>query len=163
MPGGEFDRAEQEWRAQPSSVPRDTGLAWLLATCPDAQRRKPAEAVKLAKQATEGPPRLAYRPWLALGVAQYRNGDWKEAIASLDKSLKLHEGGDGIALFFLAMSQWRLGEKVKARESHDKAVAWTDKNKPQDEELRRFRAEAARLFGVSDSPPPSEGGTVPGK
>jgi tetratricopeptide (TPR) repeat protein len=161
--GREFDRAEQEWRAQPSSVPRDTRLAWLLATCPDAKRRKPAVAVQLAKKATEGPPRVASRSWLALGVAQYRNGNWKESVASLDKSMKLHEGGDGIALFSLAMSQWRLGEKAKAREWHDKAVAWTDKNRPQDEELCRFRAEAAQLLGVSDSPPPNEGGAVPGK
>jgi hypothetical protein len=31
-----------------------------------------------------------------------------------------------------------------------------EKNKPQDEELRRFRAEAAALLSVKDQPTPKE-------
>jgi hypothetical protein len=49
-----------------------------------------------------------------------------------------------------------LGEKDVARTWYDKAVAWMDKNKSQDEdELRRFRTEAAELLGIL-APPPRE-------
>ena len=40
------------------------------------------------------------------------------------------------------------GEKGKAREWYDRTVQWMDKNQPADEELRRFRAEAAELLGI---------------
>jgi uncharacterized protein HemY len=88
--------------------------------------------------------------WNTLGVAQYRAKDWKAAIAALDKSMKLGPGGDCSASFFLAMSHWQLGEKAEARKWFDKAVKWMDKNLPQNEELRRFRAEAAALLGVTE-------------
>ncbi len=32
----------------------------------------------------------------------------------------------------------------------DQDVTWMEKNKPEDEELRRFRTEAAALLGVSE-------------
>ena len=51
--------------------------------------------------------------------------------------------------FFLAMAHWQLGAKDKAHEWYDPAVRWMDKNQPTDEELRRFRAEAAELLGLN--------------
>jgi len=60
------------------------------------------------------------------------------------------------------MAHWRLGEKGKARAWYDRAVRWMDEKQPADEELRRFRAEAAGLLGVKDgkdsplSPRPAE-------
>ena len=69
-------------------------------------------------------------------------GDWKAAIAALEKSMELRKGGDSNDWFFLAMAHWQLGEKDKAREWYDRAVQWMDKNQPKNEELRRFRAEA---------------------
>ena len=50
------------------------------------------------------------------------------------------------------MAQWQLGEKEKASTWYDQAIAWMDKNNPQNEELRRFRAEAAALLGIKDEP-----------
>src|SRR5687767_3747973 len=46
------------------------------------------------------------------------------------------------------MAHWQLGEKDKAREWHDRAAQWMDKHQPTDEELLRFRAEAAELLGI---------------
>ena len=37
------------------------------------------------------------------------------------------------------MAHWRVGEKKQSREDYDKAVAWMEKHKPGDEELKRFR------------------------
>ena len=123
-------------------------LAWLLATCADAKLRDPKQAVKLAKRAVELAPKNPGYP-NTLGAAYYRTGDLKAAIAAFEKSMKLRKGGDSFDWFFLAMAQWKLGEKDKARELYERAVRWMDKNKPKDEELRRFRSEAAELLGVN--------------
>jgi tetratricopeptide (TPR) repeat protein len=126
-------------------------LAWLLTTCPDPQLRDPGEAVRLARMATELAPRNGSY-WNTLGIAQYRAGDWTAAITALNKSMQLRRSGDSTDYFFLAMAHWQLGEKDQAREWYDKAVQWMDKNKPEDDELRRFRAEAAEMLKVSGTP-----------
>ena len=46
------------------------------------------------------------------------------------------------------MAHWQLGDKPQARSWYDKAVPWMEKNQPKNEELVRFRAEAAALLGV---------------
>jgi Flp pilus assembly protein TadD len=92
-----------------------------------------------------------------LGIAQYRNGDHKTAMETLKKSMDLRSGGDAFDWFFLAMAHWQLKNQDEARRWYDKAVAWVDKNQPKDEELLRFRAEAAQLLGVAEQlPPPVE-------
>ena len=58
--------------------------------------------------------------------------------------------GDATDWFFLAMAHWQLGDKDEARKWYDKAVEWMDKNQPKNEELLRFRAEAAELLGISE-------------
>jgi WD40 repeat protein/serine/threonine protein kinase/Flp pilus assembly protein TadD len=124
-------------------------LAWLLATCPDARLRDPARAVGLAKRAVDLAPGDS-NAWNTLGVAHYRAGDWQAAIDSLTKAVELQGGGTAFDFFFLALAHGRRGEKETARKWFDQAVPWMDKNAPQDEELRRFRAEAAELLGVKD-------------
>ena len=52
--------------------------------------------------------------------------------------------------FFLAMAHWQLADKPQAHSWYDKAVSWMEKNQPKDEELIRFRAEAAALLGVKE-------------
>ncbi|MFL5240711.1 MAG: tetratricopeptide repeat protein [Gemmataceae bacterium] len=122
-------------------------LAWLLATCPELKARNPKRAVEFAKKATE----LASQEgnyWNTLGVAHYRVGDYKAAIAALEKSIELRKGGDSFDSFFLGMARWQLGEKDQARKCYEQAVQWMDKNQPKNEELIRFRAEAEMLIGI---------------
>jgi hypothetical protein len=66
--------------------------------------------------------------------------------------MKLRKGGDCTDCFFLAMAHWQLGEKPRARSWYDKAVPWMEKNQPKNEELIRFRTEAAAaaLLGVNE-------------
>jgi tetratricopeptide (TPR) repeat protein len=144
----EYKLAEKAWRDEPRNARSRSCLAWLLATCPDVQLRKPAEAVELAKQATADPPWPDARPWQALGAAQYRGGNAKEALAALEKSRQL-SGGDGIGGFLLAMVYWQQGEKEQARRWHDAAVSWMEKRRPHDPEMLRLRDEAASLLGVA--------------
>jgi serine/threonine protein kinase/tetratricopeptide (TPR) repeat protein len=124
-------------------------LAWLLATCPETKFRDTTRAVASAKKAVELKPKDGDH-WNTLGVAQYRAGDWKAAIATLEKSMELRKGGDSFDWFFLAMARWQLGDKKDARKWYDQAVQWMEKNQPKDEELARFRAEAEELLGVKE-------------
>ena len=80
----------------------------------------------------------------------------KAAIAALEKSVTLRKGGDSFDWFFLAMAHWQLGEKGEARKWYDQAIDWMDKNQPKNEELVRFRDEAAELLGITEKPNPKE-------
>jgi Tetratricopeptide repeat/WD domain, G-beta repeat len=126
------------------------GLAWLLATCPDAPYRDPTRAVELATRAFGLTP-LEGNAWNTLGVAHYRAGDWKAAVAELTRSNELL-GGEELSFnaFFLAMAHWQLGQQDEARKWYDRAVPWMEKHKPRDEELGRFRTEAAELLGINE-------------
>jgi tetratricopeptide (TPR) repeat protein/serine/threonine protein kinase len=137
--------AREAVRLKPDSADALNYLAWLLATCSDAKLRQPQQAVTLARKAVELDPKQG-NWWNTLGVAHYRAGDTKAAIAALHKSMELRQGGDGNDWFFLAMAHWQLGEKEKARELYDRAVEWLEKNQPKNEELRRFRAEASQVL-----------------
>jgi serine/threonine protein kinase len=127
-------------------------LAWLLATATDVKLRDPQRAVDLAAIAAEKSPKDAnYRG--TLGTARYRTGDWKGATADLEKALSLRKADDAMNAnegFFLAMAHWQLGEKDRARAWFDKSVAWMETGRKDDAELKRFRAEAAKLLGVDD-------------
>ena len=86
-----------------------------------------------------------------LGVAYYRSGRWEEAIEALSTSMDLlHGQSDGFNTFFLAMAHWQLGHKDEARRWSDRAVQWMAKNGANNDELRRFRAEAAALLGLPE-------------
>jgi serine/threonine protein kinase/Flp pilus assembly protein TadD len=123
--------------------------AWLLATCPKTEFRDAARAVTLASRAVElAPEQPGF--WNTLGVAHYRAGHWQDSNTALEKSMQLFGGRDeSFNTFFLAMSQWKLNEKEPARKSYDQAVRWMEKNQPRNEELRRFRAEANELLGIT--------------
>ena len=127
-------------------------MAWLLTTCPDRSVWNPDRAIEYATKAVAIAPKEGMY-WNTLGVAQYRAGQFNEAITTLTKSMELRSGGDAFDWFFLAMAQWQLNNKDEARTWYDKAVEWTEKNKPGDEELLRFRAEAAELLEIPIKPP----------
>jgi tetratricopeptide (TPR) repeat protein len=126
-------------------------LAWFLATSSEPRLRDAALAVRLAQKAVAARRQSAnYRN--TLGVAHYRNGDDKQAIAELEESMRLSGGGDGFDWFFLAMAHWRLGDHDKARTWFDRAVKWMDRHQPRNVELLRFRAEAEALLGQAGKP-----------
>jgi tetratricopeptide (TPR) repeat protein len=123
----------------------NNALAWFLATSTEPRLRDAALAVRLAKKAVTARPQAGdYRN--TLGVAHYRNGDDKAAVAELETATRLRAGGDSFDWFFLAMAHRRLGDRDEARTWFDRAVRWMDRYKPRDDELRRFRAEAEALL-----------------
>jgi tetratricopeptide (TPR) repeat protein len=129
--------------------------AWRLATDTALQGCPPDLAVEFARKAVALAPEDGV-VWKTLGAAQFRAGNWQEAIDALEKSKDLRQGGDGVDGFFLAMAHWQLGEREEARRWHDRSVAWMDANKPDNEELRRLRAEADALLGRTDVMPNGE-------
>jgi tetratricopeptide (TPR) repeat protein len=121
--------------------------AWTLTAAPESNRN-PQRALTLARRAVELAPNSALCI-NTLGAAQYRVGQYAEAIATLDRSLAAGHGAyDGYDLIFQAMAHWQLGHKPEAVACFHKSVKWMEKNRQGDEELIRFRAEAAALLGL---------------
>jgi len=154
-----FDEAivayREAMRLRPDNAEAHNNLASLLTNCLEVKLRDPASAVQLAKKAVALGPRVGAF-WNTLGVAHYRVGAWKESVTALEESVKLRNGGDGNDWFFLAMAHWQLGDKRQARKWYDRAIEWMEKNKPRDEELRRFHAEARGLLGIQESVKPKK-------
>jgi WD40 repeat protein/tetratricopeptide (TPR) repeat protein len=126
-------------------------LAWMLATGPPAERAA-ATALELAERAVRlAPEESVYLN--TLGVAQYRAGRYREAIATLERSLAWSKARwDAYDLFFLAMGHAKVGDRARARDHFDRAVKWTDARKnlpPKDAaELKMFRAEAEQTLAA---------------
>jgi GlpG protein len=121
-------------------------VAWIRATSPDPKVRDPARAVELARQAVDLDPEEADY-WNTLGAALYRAGQPAKALEALEMAMGLREGGDAFDWFFVAMARHALG-RDDARVWYDRAVAWMQEHAPDDEELKRFRAEAEGVLGL---------------
>jgi tetratricopeptide (TPR) repeat protein len=124
-------------------------LAWGLVTAPESARDS-QRALRLARRAVELAPRAA-NCLNTLGVAQYRAGQYAQAIATLEKSLAAGKGqADAFDLFFLAMAHHRLGHREVARSCFDRAVRRLAEQKGLSEqhtqELAAFRAEAEAVL-----------------
>jgi serine/threonine protein kinase/tetratricopeptide (TPR) repeat protein len=129
------------------NIPQLNDLAWVLATSTDPKVREPARAVVLAEDVVRLAPTVGPY-WYTLGVARYRVGNWKGALAALEKSMDLSKGPDAYDCLFLAMTHWQLGNKDEARKWYDNAAEWIEKNNPKIEQLSRFQSEAEELLGI---------------
>jgi tetratricopeptide (TPR) repeat protein len=153
---GRHDEAESDLEAALRATKSDdkcwitlNDMAWSICMSPAQKPR----AIHYALEWSEKSVRLKSTGTNlnTLGVAQYRAGQFREAIESLTKSHELDgEKIAGFNLFWLAMAQWQLGEKEKGRELFQQAITWTEKNQPKDEELAHFRTEAEQLLGINN-------------
>jgi tetratricopeptide (TPR) repeat protein len=147
----------------PENAAANNNLAWWLASVPDDPWYDPAQGLGLAQKAVGiAPDQWTYLN--TLGVAAYRMRDWKTATEVLHRSVTIN-GGAADDMFFLAMAYWQQGSKKEAREFYDRAVAWTEKYKPRDIELRRIREETEAVLGNGCAKPtpdkaPRKGGKV---
>jgi tetratricopeptide (TPR) repeat protein len=120
-------------------------FAWFLAHCPDGRVRDSKAAVRRARKATELQPDVADY-WYTLAMVQYRNSDWRDSLAALEK-LKAKEGGfDASAWFVVAMNRHQLQEKDEARGALRKAVEWIGEmqRKAEDNVQLRIQYELMR-------------------
>jgi tetratricopeptide (TPR) repeat protein len=131
------------WRELP-------GALWVGVQAPGGDKKSYARGLEQAQTAAKAKPPHPFT-LRTLGVAHYRMGDWKQAIANLEKAEEL--APDRYLAWnalFLSMAHWQSGDKEQAREWYDRAVRWMEKNQSSNEELRRFRAEAEELLGIKD-------------
>jgi tetratricopeptide (TPR) repeat protein len=149
-----FDDFPQEAEQRRLLANSHNNLAWFLSIRPDRQPRHAAEALEHAQKAVELEP--GYHDWRhTLGVAHCRLGHWKEALACIEKSREL-EGAAGppgsFDRFFEAMAYSGLGDKEQARRCYDEGVQWMEQHLSDHPDLRRCRAEAAEMLGISSGP-----------
>jgi tetratricopeptide (TPR) repeat protein len=115
-------------------------LAWLLAHCPDGTVRDTKVAVRHARRATQVQPDVGDY-WYTFATAQYRNGDWKDSLAALEK-LKAKEGGfDASAWLLVAMNRHRLKQRDQALEALHKADQWIEERQKHAETDTRLRIQ----------------------
>jgi serine/threonine protein kinase/tetratricopeptide (TPR) repeat protein/WD40 repeat protein len=142
----DHDRALQLASDDPRTL---NNLAWRLVAGPERQR-DPPRALELIQRAVEREPDNAtFLP--TLGVVQYRNARYAEAVGTLEKSLAAGPGRqEAHDLFCLAMCHARLGDPARAREYFDRAVRWYEGQKGLPAgvaaELKAFRAEAEAVL-----------------
>jgi len=113
----------------------------------------PAEAMMLTQRSLklrpEGSPFITH----CLGASYYKAGDIDAAIRQLELALIQLKGdlhlGTG---FFLAMAYHRKGDHEKARAWYDRSVKWLEEREPSDRFLLQFRADAAAVLGMKDTP-----------
>jgi tetratricopeptide (TPR) repeat protein len=120
-------------------------LAWFLAHSPDGGVRDTRAAVKHARRATDLRPDMGDH-WYTLATVQYRNGDWRDSLASLEK-LKAREGAlDASGWFVSAMNLHQLKRGDEAKDALRKGVEWIEERQRQAEAnaLLRFQFEIAR-------------------
>jgi serine/threonine protein kinase/Flp pilus assembly protein TadD len=134
--------------AQNASFEND--LAWFLVACADTAFRDPARALGIAQQVVDRSKGNNADHWNTLGVAHYRLGNWKDAVASLEKARQLHKEKDAGDWLFLAMAQWRLGQKEKALDSYNRALDILKVYEYPPGEASRWRAEAEALLGLKE-------------
>jgi tetratricopeptide (TPR) repeat protein len=119
--------------------------ARFYATYPDPLVRRPDEAVRLGRRATELEPRDGLA-WSTLGFAYYRARQWQEAVSALERSAELRDGGDAWDWFYLAMALEQLGQPDAARKWFAQGKTWaqTPRNLRQ---VRELYQEAADVLG----------------
>jgi tetratricopeptide (TPR) repeat protein len=120
-------------------------FAWFLAHCPDEEVRDTKAAVKHAARATQLQPDVGGY-WYTLAIVQYRNGDWRESLASLER-LRTRDGGFGASGWLVvAMDRHQLGQKEEARAALRSAREWIreQERKAEDDAVLRFQYELMR-------------------
>jgi tetratricopeptide (TPR) repeat protein len=136
--------------------------SWFLATTENPSNRDPALAVELAERAMQINPQ---GDWNTVGVAYYRAGDFKQALAWLKKSgQRAHEENtddSSYNTFFLAMAEHQLGNADAARDYYAHAIQWMTKRDPKNSELVRFQAEAEHLLGSETNGVPENQSSTP--
>jgi WD40 repeat protein/tetratricopeptide (TPR) repeat protein len=146
-----LERADARFGTNPTAL---NDLGWWLVTDPDLPVENASAALALAKKAVQLRPDGTY--WNTLGVAHYKAGQYQEAITALEKSFSLQNGDEVYGRLFLALAHDKLGHPEQAQKYFRQAVEWMDRNRPENEELLRFRAEAETTLKKKAAPPGSQ-------
>ena len=89
--------------------------------------------------------------YAALGVVLFEAGRYTEARGELDQALKTRDwipGADVTPLQYLAMTEWRLGNRRAARDYQKRAADLIDELAPKDPELIQIQKRVDALLGT---------------
>jgi tetratricopeptide (TPR) repeat protein len=86
---------------------------------------------------------------ITLGVAHYREGQWKSAIVALEESIALAKEENALNASFLAMANWKMGNHDDAYMWYERAVAWMVQHERANKRLLACRKEAEELLGLT--------------
>jgi tetratricopeptide (TPR) repeat protein len=147
---GRFDESAVAFRKSLAFNPNNpfplNALAWYLLTAPDHRQRSPLEALELSRRAVKvGPDVATY--FNTLGLAEYRNGLWSEAIAMVKKSIEMTKGTDPTDFFIMAMAHHALGDQTEAEQSYRRGAEGVVNAPASEWECGMIWAEAAHLLG----------------
>jgi tetratricopeptide (TPR) repeat protein len=155
---GYYLRAREQYRRQLRMNPdwkAYNELAWFLVGCRDAELVNNVEGERLASRAVELAPN-SDEPWRTLGEAQYRNGNWRAAVDSLQNAIRLDHSDAPFDWFLLAMAYWKLGNRQQARQSFDQGVKVLKGKRYPALVNQALHAEAAAVLGISVQPTPKD-------
>ena len=127
-------------------------LAWLQLSHADPACFAPVSAFALASQVVERCPTYGVY-WNTLGVACFRIGDFKGAVAALSRATSLEDGGTAFDHIFLAMAHARLDNQAEARRWFTLAMHQKERDYPGHPELGRFFDEAQSILAVVPKSP----------
>jgi len=140
-----FDEALAD---KPERTKFQNALRWLLVTCPQDQFRDSERALRLSRQLLDAEPESADN-WNGMGLAQYRSGNWQQAIDAFNKSIELSDGGSSFDFYPLATAHWQLGHKDEARKWYQRGVEHKyNFDGSQNPDLLNLRAETEELLGI---------------
>jgi serine/threonine protein kinase/Flp pilus assembly protein TadD len=113
--------------------------------CPELAQ--PARSLEVARKYVNGwDPHFRFQ-W-SFGAALYANGNYEEAKTALLEALDLKTKPDPRTLFFLAITESKLGRNDDARGTYDRAVARMNETWPRSPESLLLQEEAAELLGI---------------
>ena len=131
----------------PTAVTQLDWYAWFLVTCPDPAFRDPRRALEVAALTLrQAPDNLDYL--MTQAVAHYLLGDYRTAIAELERSLPAAQTWECELHLYLALANHRLGDHDRARRWYDRAIAWAREHNYTAQDYRVLLAEAEPLFGA---------------
>lgn len=140
-----FDRAFRRMREFARELPQYSSyLAWELVACPDPKRRDPEQALALARQAAAKSDDPTWG--VVIGLAEYRRGRWRDAAAALEPAVR-SSSRQAEAGLCLAMTRWRQGQCVSAREAYAEALRRMAAEPLPSQEAGHLRAEADATLG----------------
>jgi tetratricopeptide (TPR) repeat protein len=122
------------------------GLSFADALTPDQRFRHPADALRLARQSVKMAPNKADLVEI-LGLAQVRNGQWEQAVATLNKCIAMRNDSDPEDFFVLALAYEGRGDKAAAEQNLTRGETQAGKRAGVSMDTRFLAAEAASALG----------------
>jgi tetratricopeptide (TPR) repeat protein len=85
-------------------------------------------------------------------MARYRAQNYAGSLKALMKAMELGDANSSDDWLILAMAEWRLDQKSKAKQLFTHALHRIEADSKNDQELMRIRQEAASLIGLPEKP-----------